>query len=910
MQLGFANGLAGWNVREIGGSADGKGTVTAGSAILTEGDSFLVTLDQTLTIPPDPLQLSFIYQASFDTTDRDSMNDAFEASLMDADGHPLVYTFAPDRDSYFNLTEEMPSAVGRGTTEQVAAEGTQVSVDISHLAADTEATLVFRLVNNDTDEDTTVHILSVELTSGGDAPPTVTVGLANDTAPAGPGSDSFLNDKLTNDPTLQGTAIDDDQVQQLEIQIDDGPYLDITASLTDGQYTYDPGPLAPGPHRASVRATDSLPQSTTTSLDFVVNAPPTADAGGDRQVGEGSTISFDASGSTDTVGEIYSYAWTFEDDVTNVGPVVSRTFADDGEYVATLTVTDTAGSRHTDSAAITVDNLPVNITPLDDQPASEGQELFFSTTFVDPGVLDMHTATVDWGDGSVSETVVIDEHGGAGTVSGSHVYRDDGTFNVNVTVIDDGGATTTTSFQVIVANLPPAVLTASDFAGNEGQDREFVGTFSDPGVLDTHSAVVFWSDGTSAPGNVTESDGAGTVTATHIFADNGVYPISLVVTDNGGDSDSRDATATAVNVPPIVVPAADVSVEEGLALGIDVATFTDPGFTDETAGTQETFTAIINWGDGTPAEAGSVTVRQGAAGILTTGSVSGTHVYADDGDYSVTVQVRDDDMPEDSWSEGSFTVTVTNVAPTVAPSRDRTVDEGSPLSLEVATFVNPGFTHAAAGTEETFTATINWGDGTPDEPGVISVVQGSAGVLTRGGVAVEHEYLDDGEFTVTVTVTDDDQGSASTTFQVSVNNVAPMVNTPDDVVGNEGQSVNFVGTFTDVGILDTHTAEIFWGDGASSTGEISGSQGPLSVSGIHTYADNGHYVILVLVTDDGDATATMETAAEINNVPPSASIIGPEAGSAAAQISFTLSASDPSSVEHAVGCHLRHRLGR
>ena len=41
VQLGFVDGLEGWNVGEVGGSAEGKGTVTAGSAVLREGDSFL-----------------------------------------------------------------------------------------------------------------------------------------------------------------------------------------------------------------------------------------------------------------------------------------------------------------------------------------------------------------------------------------------------------------------------------------------------------------------------------------------------------------------------------------------------------------------------------------------------------------------------------------------------------------------------------------------------------------------------------------------------------------------------------------------------------------------------------------------------------------------------------------------------
>ena len=151
IDLGFASGLAAWNVQETGGSAAGKGTVTAGSAVLHEGDSFLVTLDQSLVIPQAPLSLSFTYEAFFDTADPDSINDAFEAVLMAADATPLVYNFAPDRDAYFNLTEQMPSALGTGTTEETVAEGNRVSTDISQIPPGTNATLMFRLLNNDAD---------------------------------------------------------------------------------------------------------------------------------------------------------------------------------------------------------------------------------------------------------------------------------------------------------------------------------------------------------------------------------------------------------------------------------------------------------------------------------------------------------------------------------------------------------------------------------------------------------------------------------------------------------------------------------------------------------------------------------------------------------------------------------------
>ena len=100
-----------------------KGRSRRAVPMLHEGDSFLVTLDQSLVIPQAPLSLSFTYEATFDTSDPDSINDAFEAVLMAADGSPLVYNFAPDRDAYFNLTEQMPSALGTGTTEEVVADG-------------------------------------------------------------------------------------------------------------------------------------------------------------------------------------------------------------------------------------------------------------------------------------------------------------------------------------------------------------------------------------------------------------------------------------------------------------------------------------------------------------------------------------------------------------------------------------------------------------------------------------------------------------------------------------------------------------------------------------------------------------------------------------------------------------------
>jgi hypothetical protein len=94
------------------------------------------------------------------------------------------------------------------------------------------------------------------------------------------------------------------------------------------------------------------------------------------------------------------------------------------------------------------------------------------------------------------------------------------------------------------------------------------------------------------------------------------------------------------------------------------ATYSDPGFDNlavdvPALGTQENFTSAIDWGEGT-VDVGVLVEAPGGEGALTTGTVSGSHVYGDDGIYTVTVCVTDDDL---ATTCDTFTVTVNNVAP-------------------------------------------------------------------------------------------------------------------------------------------------------------------------------------------------------------------------------------------------------
>lgn len=158
----FPNDLAGWTVAERGGSAGSRGTVTVSNkqATMTEGSSFVTTLSRSFTIPANPSPLSFQYNnLAFDRTDPGFVNDAFEVALLDGAGYPLTATIAPGRDVFFNSTDSNTNQTATG----VSTSGLTVSLDLSAIPVGTVATLVFRLVNNDSDTATKVTLASTTL---------------------------------------------------------------------------------------------------------------------------------------------------------------------------------------------------------------------------------------------------------------------------------------------------------------------------------------------------------------------------------------------------------------------------------------------------------------------------------------------------------------------------------------------------------------------------------------------------------------------------------------------------------------------------------------------------------------------------------------------------------------------------
>ena len=200
---------------------------------------------------------------------------------------------------------------------------------------------------------------------------------------------------------------------------------------------------------------------------------------------------------------------------------------------------------------------------------------------------------------------------------------------------------------VSAQNDPPVAEAGWDMTVDEGSLAYFDGSGSyDPdGTIESYE----WDFGDASPKEYG-------ITVSHIYADNGVYTVELVVTDNDGLTGADTCTVTVANVAPTVDAGPDITVDEGALVALNPAIFEDPGF-DFAPITVETFTATISWGDGTSEPQADIilVVIPGGVGVPTMGTVEATHAYGDSGVYTVTVTVNDDDGGSGS---DTFTVTV------------------------------------------------------------------------------------------------------------------------------------------------------------------------------------------------------------------------------------------------------------
>lgn len=102
-----------------------------------------------------------------------------------------------------------------------------------------------------------------------------------------------------------------------------------------------------------------------------------------------------------------------------------------------------------------MNNVAPTITSLDlpMDPLEIGTAVDLTANFTNPGVLDTHTASIDWGDGNIS-CGTITGSGGSYTITDSWTYSQAGVYTIALTIEDDDGGNDTELFQYVVVYNP------------------------------------------------------------------------------------------------------------------------------------------------------------------------------------------------------------------------------------------------------------------------------------------------------------------------------------------------------------------------------------------------------------------------------------------------------------------------
>ncbi len=517
--------------------------------------------------------------------------------------------------------------------------------------------------------------------------------------------------------------------------------------------------------------------------------------------------------SVDLDGSIVSWTWDFGDGNTSFLENPFHSYGDDGTYNVTLEIMDDDGNNGTAEAEIYVANVPpvANFTWVPPEP-TDIDTVNFMDTSVDPDG-SVVNRTWDFGDGSTGygENVM-------------HEYESNGTYAVTLTVTDDDGGVGTIQKYVDVWNVPPyANFSYSPISPSTSDMIQFNDTSVDPDGSVVNRTWDF-GDGSIGYGK----------NAVHSYADDGTYAVMLIVRDNDNGTSNITKYVNVSNVAPLP----DFSFSPSSPRDVDVIHFTDASY--------DTDGSVVAWlwdfGDGH-----NSTLQ------------NPTHIYSDDGIYTVKLTATDDDGSSASVSKD---IKVRNAPPTA----DFYYVPPSPDDMDNVSFYD------SSGDADGSVVAWHWNFG----DGNISSEQNPS-----------HAYSDNGVYAVRLTVTDDDGSNDTVIHSIIVANIPPVasftyapanITDTDDVVFTDNSS-------------DSDGSIVNWtwdfGDGNISYGQ----------NATHKYADDGTYTVKLTVTDnDGSSSSSTKEIVVLNVKPVAEFSYTPEKPQEGKYVSFQNLSSDADGV--------------
>ncbi len=260
-----------------------------------------------------------------------------------------------------------------------------------------------------------------------------------------------------------------------------------------------------------------------------------ANAGPDRAGSEGAAMTFQ--GSASGIAPL-TYRWSFGDGATASGTLTpSHTYADNGKYTVTLTVTDALRRTATDTAVVTVANVAPNATLGNNGPVNEASPVTVSfANPSDPSSADTAAGfrySFDFNNDGTFD--VVD----AASPSASTTFDDNGNYVVRGRVKDKDGGFTDYTTTVQVNNVAPTANAHGPYSGLTGSGVAFRGSATDPSSADASAGLTYlWNFGdgtTSTAQNPSKS-----------YSAPGTYTVTLTAIDKDGGSQTATTKATIV----------------------------------------------------------------------------------------------------------------------------------------------------------------------------------------------------------------------------------------------------------------------------------------------------------------------------------------------------------------------------
>jgi hypothetical protein len=602
-----------------------------------------------------------------------------------------------------------------------------------------------------------------------------------------------------------------------------------------------------------------------------VNQAPALAAIGNRSASEFSELTFTASA---TDNDLPANGLTYSLLGAPAGATIDATTgafswtpgeADGGNtFTFTVKVTDdgTPALSHEEQIQVTV--AEVNAAPvlgaIGNQTVDELANLSFTATATDS---DVPANTFAFSLVNAPAGASIDPASGAFSWTPTEA-QGPGTFTFTVVVTDNGSPAESDEQQVQVTvnevNQAPVLAAIGSKSASEFSELTFTasGTDSDlPANGLTYSLL-------GAPAGATIDATSGAFSWTPGEADGGnTFTFTVKVTDDGTPALSHQeqiqVTVAEANAAPVLGLIGNRTVDELANLS---------------------FTATASDSD-LPANSFTFSLESGPAGASinpATGAFSWTPTEAQGpGTYTFTVRVTDDGSPAESDTEAiQVTVNEVNIAPQLASITDKTVDEGSLLSV------------TAVGSDADL----------PEQNLVYSLTVSPAGASINGSTGeftwTPSELQGPGDYPVTVQVSDG-LAAVTTSFSIHVNevNAAPVLGSIGNKTVDELANLSFTATATDSDLpANSVSFSLVGAPQGASIDPVSGafSWTPTEAQG------PGTFTFTVKATDDGAPAESDEETIQVTvgevNVAPELAAIGNQTVDELALLSVTAAGSD------------------